>query len=207
MDMKGWLAMEQIVAAIIGVIAVLLANLINWQKVKDKLGKEKTLSLEEQHDSLSSEHNTLSSEHNTLSSEHSKIEHNLKGLITEKTSHIYGKVDRIDKVVDKNEERYMNLSVDQREIRNNINKFVYSWESVISENRELRIRMKDIKSEIGNLKSSLDNANNKIRNLESENATLGDRNKELVNALNIAIKKHKILKNENELDDEWGMER
>ncbi len=61
--------------SIIGVITVLLANLINWQRAKDKLGKNKTSSLEGQHDNLSSEYDNLSSGH-------SKIEHNLKGLIT-----------------------------------------------------------------------------------------------------------------------------
>ena len=54
---------------------------------------------------------------------------------------LYSKVDGIAQVLNKNEGRYENLSLDQREVRNNVNKLVHSWENLIDDNRRLKVSL------------------------------------------------------------------
>ncbi len=77
----------------------------------------------------------------TLSGQHNEI----KNIVSEKiecvdknTKDLYSKVDGIAQVLNKNEGRYENLSLDQREVRNNVNKLVHSWENLIDDNRRLK---------------------------------------------------------------------
>ena len=62
----------------------------------------------------------------TLNKQHNEIKEN----ISDKTEGIKTKVDRMDTMLIRNEERYLNLNSDQKEIRNNINKFLYDWEGM-----------------------------------------------------------------------------
>ena len=63
------------------------------------------------------------------------------------TKDLYSKVDGIAQVLNKNEGRYENLSLDQREVRNNVNKLVHSWENLIDDNKKLKESVFELENE------------------------------------------------------------
>ena len=119
----GRLVMDSVAVAIIGVIGVLLLNLLNeyrgWRKVEKLIGRL---------------------DDTTLNKQHNEIKEN----INDKTEGIKTKVDRIDTMLIRNEERYLNLNSDQKEIRNNINKFLHDWEG-------MRLKIGQLQEEINTL--------------------------------------------------------
>lgn len=115
--------MDSVAVAIIGVIGALLLNLLNeyrgWRKVEKLIG---------------------CLDDTTLNKQHNEIKEN----ISDKTEGIKTKVDRMDTMLIRNEERYLNLNSDQKEIRNNINKFLHDWEG-------MRLKIGQLQEEINTL--------------------------------------------------------
>lgn len=141
----GKILMDSIVAALIGAIAALLLNVWTdfkgWKKVERLIGNL--------HDS-------------TLGRQHEDIGKNIDratGDIKERTNSISNEVDkvgswvsRINEMLAKNEVRYENLNLDQKEVRNNVVKLVSSWEELVKENRELKQVVRELKIENDKLK-------------------------------------------------------
>ncbi|WP_213974970.1 hypothetical protein [Tepidanaerobacter acetatoxydans] len=137
--------MDSITAALIGAVSALLLNVWTdfkgWKKVERLIGNL---------------HDT------TLGRQHEDIEKNIDratGDIKERTHSIsneVGKVEswvnRINEMLTRNEERYSYLSVEQREIRNNVMTIVNSWEELVKENRELKQVVRELSLENDKLK-------------------------------------------------------
>lgn len=94
----------------------------------------------------------------TLSGQHSDIEKAIIEKISNGTinvlnsnSNINTKVEKINDIMVKNEGRYENLNLDQREVRNNINNLLYNLESTVSENKDLKAEIKVLKGQIKEL--------------------------------------------------------
>lgn len=105
---------------------------------------------------------TLSGQHNEISSLIRNVKEDVKDTIIDRaeftdryTKELYSKVDQITKIMDKNEGRYENLNLDQREVRNNVNELVNSWEILIGDNKELKELVMNLKEENEILKSML----------------------------------------------------
>ena len=119
------------VATIIAAIGIsILADFRGWKKVKEKLGIGKTSSLEEQHDNIK----------DVIGG---KVD-NIEKLQNSEFNRIYAKVASIDNIMNKNEVRYENLNLDQRDIKDNLHKLVYDWEKANSENKELKGRITEL---------------------------------------------------------------
>ncbi len=121
----GWLGMA---IPLLGLVGTTFYSIVQdskgWKKVQSKIGENRRSSLEEQHEDIKD-----------------AIKVRTEGIekaIVDKTSNIYSKVDNIDKIMNRNEARYENLNLDQKEVRNNVNKLVNSWEALIKENQELK---------------------------------------------------------------------
>lgn len=138
----GNILMETIIASLItgifGVIVVLITNVFTNKRGYDKI------------DSKIGEMNntTLSGQHEDINENIKQSEANIKDNIIEKTSSIYSRVDSINNLMIKNEGRYENLNLDQREIRNNVSKLVSDWEKLIIENNNLRMENHKLRDKI-----------------------------------------------------------
>jgi uncharacterized protein (DUF3084 family) len=172
------------------IIAALIANLLNdffgWKKVKNRIGNNKSSSLEEQHEDI-------------------------KDTIVERTSNIYAKVEKINDITVKNEFLYGNLNSNQKEIKENINNFIRDWEKTISENKELKAQVEIFKSEklelkIDNekIKESLNKVilnNEKLMegntNFKAENKTIGEQLNKIASENGKIISENTNLREEN----------
>ena len=122
------------VATIIAAIGIsLLADFKGWRKVQEKIGKNKTSSLEEQHENL---------EKTVIN----KTE-NMKELQNVEFNKIYTIVDKTNDIIVKNENEYQNLNVNQKEIKNNIDKLLREWQTLVTENKELKKELDIIKEQ------------------------------------------------------------
>ena len=128
----GTIWVEVLIASLVtgffGVIAVLITNVFvdkrGYDKIDRKIGNIDNETLAKQHENIRKDIS-----HNTQS---------FKELQSKEFYRIYSKVDNIDKIMNRNEARYENLNLDQKEVRNNVNKLVNSWEALIKENQELK---------------------------------------------------------------------
>lgn len=118
---------------------------------------------------------TLSGQHNEMSGLIKGVQENVKNTIAERTKltdryslEINSKVDQITNIIQKNEGRYENLNLDQREVRNNVNKLVVNWETLIQDNKELKVLIMDLKKENEHLKFILKEQNEQLRNQEKQ---------------------------------------
>lgn len=68
----------------------------------------------------------------------------IKNSIKESTNDIARKLDSIDREMSANEGRYKVLASDQRDISNNMSKFVYKVEGTVAENKELIRKIKEL---------------------------------------------------------------
>lgn len=120
--------MGGIIGAIVATIAVFLSNvwvdIKGWKKVKNLIGNLNGT--------------TLGRQHEDIRVDIKQSEYNISKTITERSTNIYSKVDNIDKEIYANKERYENLKLDQREIKNNLDKLILEWQDLIKENRELK---------------------------------------------------------------------
>lgn len=128
----GSIIMDTIIASIItgalGIMAVLItntyANKRGYDKIDSKIGEIRNTTLSGQHENIQKNIELSSS--------------SIKNSIQNKLGEVDGKVNGIGQILVRNEERYLNLNVDQKEIRNNVSKLLYSWEMMIKENQELK---------------------------------------------------------------------
>lgn len=131
--------METIVASIVtgvfGIIVVIITNIFVNKRAFDKVdGKIGDLT-----------NTTLSGQHSDI--EKAIIEKISNGTINvlNSNSNINTKVEKFNDIMVKNEGRYENLNLDQREVRNNINNLLYNLESTVSENKGSKGRNQSIK--------------------------------------------------------------
>ena len=189
MDMEGWRFVMDV--GIATVVAVLLGTVLSfifnawvdskgWKKVKEKIGDTSRGSLNIQHEDI-------------------------KDSIVERTSSIYDKVSNIDKEICASKKDYENLNLDQKEVRNNVNKLVLDWERAISENKELKSDLKLIREENQNNieKCHIFELNNKHttqenNNLKEENRTLKLELGNFKTGFNNANQKIETLEKEND---------
>lgn len=149
MDLRG-IVMETIIASVItgifGIIVVLITNAsINkkgYDKIDSKIGE------------LGDD--TLSRQHRDIKENIRLVETNIKESIIDKTSSVYSKVDNINEMMIKNEGRYENLNLDQREIRNNIDKLLFEWQSLLTENNKLRMENNRLRDKIHSLQNQIE---------------------------------------------------
>ncbi|SHH59862.1 hypothetical protein [Sporanaerobacter acetigenes] len=140
MDWRGFW-MEVIVASLItgvfGVLVVLITNMFvdkrGYDKIDRKIGYINNETLTKQHENIS---NDIS--YNTKKLEKSQ---------DKEFNRIYTKVDNIDKEIYSNKEKYQNLNLDQREIRNNLDKLLFQWQNLITENKELKKEVEVLKEQ------------------------------------------------------------
>lgn len=137
--------LETIVASIVtgvfGIIVVIITNIFVNKRAFDKVdGKIGDLT-----------NTTLSGQHSDI--EKAIIEKISNGTINvlNSNSNINTKVEKINDIMVKNEGRYENLNLDQREVRNNINNLLYNLESTVSENKDLKAEIKVLKGQIKEL--------------------------------------------------------
>ena len=169
----GKLIMEVIVASVItgvfAVVAVLATNMFvdkrGYDKIDRKIGDINNETLTKQHENISN-----------------NISYNAKNLgkIQDKEfNRIYTKVDKIDEITTKNEGLYQNLNVDQKEVRNNVNKLVLDWEKTISENKDLKSQIEVYKSEKQELKIDNEKIKEKLNEIISNNEKVMEQNANL----------------------------
>ena len=153
-------ALWGLVGSLIGVIGTLGVGIWSdkkgYNKINDKVGELNNT--------------TLAGQHNEISNLIRDINQNVKETIVERskftdryTKELYSEIKQISKTVEKNEGRYENLNLDQREVRNNVTKLVNSWETLIEDNKELKNLVIELKKENDNLKSMLKEHNRKIQ--------------------------------------------
>lgn len=137
--------LETIVASIVtgvfGIIVVIITNIFVNKRAFDKVdGKIGDLT-----------NTTLSGQHSDI--EKAIIEKISNGTINvlNSNSNINTKVEKFNDIMVKNEGRYENLNLDQREVRNNINNLLYNLESTVSENKDLKAEIKVLKGQIKEL--------------------------------------------------------
>ena len=120
--------------AVVGGFIKIIWSSINDRKIfnqlKDKIGNTEGSSLSKQHERIKE---TIVERANGIE----KMQNN-------EFARIFNKVDSIDKEVVANKERYASLNLDQRDIRDNVNKLVNEWEHAIIENKELKNRIKEL---------------------------------------------------------------
>lgn len=130
-----------IVTGVFGIIVVIITNIFVNKRAFDKVdGKIGDLT-----------NTTLSGQHSDI--EKAIIEKISNGTINvlNSNSNINTKVEKINDIMVKNEGRYENLNLDQREVRNNINNLLYNLESTVSENKDLKAEIKVLKGQIKEL--------------------------------------------------------
>lgn len=153
-------ALWGLVGSLIGVIGALGFSIWSdkkgYNKIAEKVGELNNT--------------TFSGQHNEISHLIENVKEDVKITIVDRAKHtdrytrdLYTKVDRITKIMDKNEGRYENLNLDQREVRNNVNKLVSNWETLIKDNKELKELVMDLKEENEILKSILKEQSKKPR--------------------------------------------
>ena len=101
-----------------------------FDEIKTKIGNHKSDTLEGQHDDIK---NIIVDKTN-----------NLKEINTNEFNRIYVKVDSIDKEIAVSKEKHNNLNLDQKSVKNNVEKLVYDWERLITENIELKGRITEL---------------------------------------------------------------
>lgn len=118
--------------AVIGGFVKIIWSSINDRKLfdqlKDKIGNTEGSSLSKQHEAIKDK----------IAEKASNIE--------KSQDRIFNKVDSIDKEMVVSRERYASLNLDQRDIRDNVNKLVNEWEYAIAENKELKNRIKELET-------------------------------------------------------------
>lgn len=175
-------------ATIIGVlIANIFTDFAGWKKVKNKIGENKSDTLEGQHDNIEK----------TVISKTESIER----FQNNEFSRIYAKVDSIDKEIYANKEKYQNLNLDQKEIKNNLDKLLFEWQNLVTENKELKKETEILREQNNELfQQNIKEHENNLKlaeKLEIANQILG---------INDKSKAH----NENlfhENEDDWELER
>jgi regulator of replication initiation timing len=162
----GWLGMAIPLFGLVGTTFYSITqDKKGWKNVQSKIGENRRSSLEEQHEDIKD-----------------AIKVRTEGIekaIVDKTSNIYTKVDKINDITVRNEVLYQNLDVEQKEIRNNVNKLILDWEKTISENKELKSQIDYLKYEKHELMVNRDKAKEKLDKLEktiNENTILKDDN-------------------------------
>lgn len=154
-------ALWGLVGSIIGVIGTLGVGIWSdrkgYNKISSKVGELNNT--------------TLSGQHNEISGLIRNVKEDVKNTITDRAKftdrysmEINSKVDQIAKIIDKNEVRYENLNLDQREVRNNVTKLVNSWEMLIKDNKELKELVVDLRKENEKLKTLIQNKNYQKQN-------------------------------------------
>ncbi len=199
----GWVAIAVPLLALIGTTIVNIAqDNKGWKNIKNKIGEKRGHTLEEQHEDI-------------------------KDAITEKTSTIYTKVEKISDITIRNESLYKNLDLNQQKVKDNVNKLVFDWEKTVTENKELnkelqkikeqnnilirqnnemRIENKELKKEIGTVKEQNNNLiwqNNEIRienkELQREIGAIKEQNNTLIRQSNEIKAENKKLSKQVEL--------
>lgn len=144
----GWLGIAVPLLALVGTtIFSITQHNKGWKRVENKLGNAETGSLSRQHENM---------------------ERNLKETITEKASNIYSKVDNIDKEMAFGKGRYESLSIEQKETKNHMDKLLFEWQNLVSENKELK---------------------KEVENLEEQNNVLLSQNNKLLDKMQVQGKK------------------
>jgi len=146
----GDIIVETIIASLItgifGVIVVLITNIFvnkrGYDKIDSKIGNVWD--------------STLSSQHGDIKENINRAERSINERLSEKTSSIYYKVDSIDNLLNKNEGRYENLNLTQREIKDNVNKLLFGWQNLTIENNKLREENFGLRDKIHSLEDKLD---------------------------------------------------
>lgn len=146
----GDIIVETIIASLItgifGVIVVLITNIFvnkrGYDKIDSKIGNVWD--------------STLSSQHGDIKENINHAERSINERLSEKTSSIYYKVDNIDKLLNRNEVKYENLTLDQREIKDNVNKLLFEWQNLTIENNKLREENFRLRDRIHSLEDKLD---------------------------------------------------
>lgn len=178
----GELAMSALwglVGSLIGVVGTLGFSIWSdkkaYNRISDKVGELNNT--------------TLSGQHNEISGLLKDVKEDVKDTIIDRarltdrsTKELYLKVHEIAKIMDKNEGRYENLNLDQREVRNNVNKLVINWETLIKDNSELKGLVMDLKKENEILKSMLKERSEKLQ-------------------------RHQKYEDESENEDDWELEQ
>lgn len=211
--MEGWkFVMDVAIATLIAVfLSAVLSFIFNtwvdnrgWKKVEEKIGDTSKGALNVQHEDIK----------DTVKAKTDSIEK----VIIDKTSSIYTKVDKINDITIKNETLYETLNIDQKEVKNNVNKLILDWEKTVSENKELKLINKKILEEMDLLKESrleakIENKDirEKLDKLNSVNRIISEEKQELKNK-NIKLEEEnnnlysKINELNNSDEDEWDME-
>ncbi len=194
----GWLGMAIPLLALVGTTFYSITqDNRGWKKVQSKMGESRRASLEEQHEDIKDSIKVGTEDiEKTVVSKTDSIEK----VIVDKTSNIYTKVDNIDKITVKNEALYQSLNLDQKEVRNNVNKLVLDWEKTISENKELKSINEKLLEKVSFLKESsfetrmeTKDIKEKLDKLIVTNKIILEENQELKNKITELEKENKNL--------------
>lgn len=143
-----------------------------FNEIKDKIGNTEGFPLSRQHEDIKE---TIEGRTDVI-----------KETIKERTSNIEKaqdsiliKVYNIDQEMAANKERYGTLNLDQREIRNSVNKLVIEWEHAIAENKELRSRIMELEKQIEKMGKQYDELEIKNKELEKQNKDMSLRHRKV----------------------------
>lgn len=146
--MEGYImdALWGLVGSMIGVIGTISISALSdrkaYRKIEGMIGKLDNTTLSGQHSEIRRLLNDKNSEvRSLLNDKHIETVESIKehGRKAEQdTRDLNSKMDSIKAVIDKNEVRYENLNLDQKEIRDNVMRMVQNYELLIQENKTLR---------------------------------------------------------------------
>ncbi len=135
-----------------------------FDEIKDKIGNLKSDTLEGQHERIKE---IMIEKTNGVE----KIIAAGANGIAERQRSIFSKVDSIDKEMSANKERTASLTLDQKDIRDNVTKLVNDWEHTIAENKELKARNTELEKkymELDKQYKELLSKNRKARDMDME---------------------------------------
>ena len=144
MNWSDW-TMEQTIAAIIGgscgIIAVVIGNIFSerniYKKLQGLIGKSENETLVNQHHNIENQIKEKSKELKEQSKEQSKI--------------INGDIRKLLDYNLKAEVLTQNLSLDQREVKNNVSQLINQWQVLIKENQALKEENSNLKKRLSKL--------------------------------------------------------
>lgn len=130
-DMDSIWGVAGSIMSVVGVIGVSVwSDKKGYRKIRDKIGNTNDYS---------------------LSAQHKQIEKVIAGsekTLNEKSSLIFSKVDNIDKEITQNKVLHQNLNTDQKDIKGTLDRLLFDWQTVSSENKVLKDRIRELERDL-----------------------------------------------------------
>jgi predicted nuclease with TOPRIM domain len=137
MDNKGDII--QALITFVGLVGLAIwTDVKGWRKVKDKIGMNRS--------------DTLEGQHYTIEKVIIDKTDNLIEFQDKEFTRFFNKVDNVNGIVLKSEARYENLNLDQRNIKDTMDKLLNEWQNLSNENNRLKEKNRELQKELERIK-------------------------------------------------------